>query len=69
MRYLTIVEPGPQGDYPDLRLEFGLSTWERFLRFINLRMDNQGDRVDKYHGMNRYRAKLRAHALRRNPNR
>lgn len=66
MRYLTVVDEGPNGDYPDLKLEFGLSTWERLLRFIKLMLDKKGERIDKYHGMDRYRAKLRAHAVRRN---
>lgn len=66
MRYLTVVDAGSAGDYPDLKLEYGLSTWERLLRFIKLTLDDKADRIDKYHGMHRYRAKLGAHAIRRN---
>jgi triacylglycerol lipase len=65
MRYLTVVEEGARGDYPRLKLEFGLSTWERLLRFIKLSLDDKADSIPKYHGMKRYRAKLRAHAVRR----
>ena len=67
MRYLTTAEPGANGDYPDLRLEFGLSSWQRLIRFIGLNSSGAAKRIDKYHDMRLYRDKLRAHARRRNP--
>ena len=66
MRYLTVVDAGSNGDYPKLRLEFSLSTFQRLYRFFKLRTSGKVDRIDKYHDMVRYRNKLRAHALRRN---
>ena len=66
MRYLTIAGAGPNGDYPNLRLEFALSTIQRLIRFVKLRTSRKADRIDKYHDMARYRNKLRAHALKRN---
>ena len=66
MRYLTPAAPGPNGNYPNLRLEFALSTLRRLVRFVLLRVSGQGRRIDKYHDMARYREKLRAYALRRN---
>ena len=66
MRYLTVAQPGDNGDYPGLRLEFGLSTFRRLTRFVQLRTSGTADRMDKYHDIARYRNKLRAHALRRN---
>ena len=66
MRYLTVVDAGPNGNYPDLRLEFSLSTSQRLYRFFKLRTSGKLDRIDKYHDMARYRNKLRAYALRRN---
>ena len=66
MRYLTVADAGPKGDYPNLRLEFALSTLQRLIRFYKLRTSRKADRIDKYHDMVRYRNKLRAHALRRN---
>jgi hypothetical protein len=66
MRYLTVAKPGPKGDYPKLRLEFGLSTLDRLSRFIRLKISGEAKRIDKYHNMALYRDKLRAHAIRRN---
>ena len=66
MRYLTVVDSGPNGDYPKLRLEFSLSAGQRLYRFLKLRTSNKAVRVDKYHDMTRYRNKLRAYALKRN---
>ena len=66
MRYLTVAVSGPNGDYPNLRLEFALSTAQRLSRFVRLRTSGKAVRIDKYHNMARYRNKLRAHALRRN---
>ena len=66
MRYLTVVDSGLNGDYPNLRLEFSMSTSQRLYRFFKLRTSGKADRIDKYHDMVRYRNKLRAYALRRN---
>jgi len=66
MRYLTVVAAGPKGNYPNLRVEFALSTLGRLGRFIQLHRSGQADRIDKYHSIERYRDKLRAHARRRN---
>ncbi|MEE4299272.1 MAG: lipase family protein, partial [Pseudomonadales bacterium] len=66
MRYLTVAEPGPDGDYPDLRLEFSLSSLQRLARFWGIYSAGESQRIDRYHAMSLYRAKLRAHALRRN---
>lgn len=67
MRYLTIAKPGSTGDYPGLRLEFDLSTYNRLKRFIRLRTLGEGRRIDTYHKIRQYRNKLRACALRTNP--
>ena len=67
MRYLSVADPGPNGDYPRLRLEFSLSSLQRLGRFIGLNSTGKAKRIDKYHDMSLYRDKLRAHAQRRNP--
>ena len=67
-RYLTICMAGPNGDFPRLRLEFVVSPLARIGRVIGRVMHgefNRGLRVDKYHNMNLYRAKLRAFAKKR----
>ena len=67
-RYLTICAAGPNGDFPRLRLEFAVSPLTRIVRVIGrvLRGEfNRGLRVDKYHNMDLYRAKLRAFAKKR----
>ncbi len=66
MRYLSVVPKGDDGDYPDLKVEFSLSSLGRMMRFWKLLQDGHADRIDKYHNMSRYRDKLRAHAIRRN---
>ncbi len=66
MRYLTVAEPGTDGDYPDLRVEFALSSLRRLGRFFQLWTAGEAKRIDKYHNMARYRDKLRAYAVRRN---
>ncbi len=66
MRYLSVAEPGPQGDYPGLKLEFSLSSLQRLTRFIGLHQSNKAKRIDKYHSMSLYRDKLRAQAVKRN---
>lgn len=67
MRYLTVADPGPQGNYPKLRLEFAHSSLLRLTRFVQLHIAGEAKRIDKYHDMSRYRDKLRAYAERRNP--
>jgi len=67
MRYLTLAEPGRKRDYPTLRVEFALSTYNRLKRFIGLRTSGRARRIGTYHSMAHYRSKLRAHALRANP--
>ena len=67
-RYLTICAAGPDGDFPKLRLEFAVSPLARIGRMIGrvLRGEfNRGLRVDKYHNIDLYRAKLRAFAKKR----
>ena len=67
-RYLTICASGPDGDFPGLRLEFAVSPLARIGRVIGraLRGEfNRGLRVDRYHHMDLYRAKLRAFAKKR----
>ena len=66
MRYMTVVEPGPKGDYPGLRVEFALSSMQRLVRFVGLRRSGKATRIDKYHDISRYRDKLRAQAIRMN---
>lgn len=66
MRYLSVAEPGPNGDYPKLRLEFSLSSTQRLIRFIQLWKEGSAKRLDKYHNMSLYRDKLRAQAVKRN---
>ena len=66
--YLNICAAGPDGDFPGLHLEFGVSSLTRIVRAICrvLRGEfNRGLRVDKYHNMDLYRAKLRAFAKKR----
>ncbi|MEL0113585.1 MAG: hypothetical protein VW835_17775, partial [Rickettsiales bacterium] len=66
MCYLTVAEPGADGNYLTLRLEFHLSTLNRLIRFVQLWTAGEAKRIDKYHDMSLYRDKLRAHAVRRN---
>ena len=66
MRYLSVVPEGPAGDYPNLKVEYSLSSLGRMFRFLKLLQDGKADRIDMYHNMSRYRDKLRAHAIRRN---
>ncbi|MCZ6863355.1 MAG: lipase family protein [Alphaproteobacteria bacterium] len=66
MRYLSMVSKGEDGDYPDLRVEYSLSSFGRAFRYYKRILTGQGNRIDKYHNMDRYRDKLRAHADRRN---
>ena len=67
-RYLNICTAGSNGDFPKLRVEFGVSPVARILRVIGRvrrREFNRGLRCDKYHEMELYRAKLRAFAKKR----
>ena len=67
-RYLTICAAGPDGDFPNLRLEFAVSPLARIGRVIGRAFRgefNRGLRVDRYHNMDLYRAKLRAFAKKR----
>ena len=67
-RYLNICTAGPNGDFPNLRVEFAVSPLARIGRVIGrvLRREfNRGLRCDKYHEMELYRAKLRAFAKKR----
>lgn len=67
-RYLTICAAGPAGDFPALRLEFAVSPLARIGRVIGrvFRGEfNRGLRVNRYHNMDLYRAKLRAFAKKR----
>lgn len=66
MRYLTDAAPGPNGDYPTLRVEFAVSNLRRLVHFVETCHQNRAQRIDKYHSMSRYRDKLRAYAVERN---
>ena len=67
-RYLNICTAGPNGDFPDVRVEFAVSPFARIMRVIGRvirREFNRGLRCDKYHDMELYRAKLCAFAKKR----
>ncbi len=67
-RYLNICAAGPDGDFPRLRLEFAVSPLARIARAIGRSLRGEftrGPRVDRYHNMDLYRAKLRAFARKR----
>ena len=67
-RYLSICQQGAAGNYPRLRNEFGVSSLERLWRLVLRMLRGQftrGWRIDKYHDIGLYRAKLRAYAIRR----
>ena len=67
-RYLNICAAGPDKDFPRLRVEFAVSPAVRIGRAIGRRLRGEftrGSRVDRYHKMDLYRAKLRAFAKRR----
>lgn len=66
MRYLTDAEPGDDGSYATLRVEFAVSNLRRLLHFYESCRQNRAQRIDKYHGMGLYRDKLRAYSIRRN---
>ena len=66
-RYLSMC-PAGDGTYPKLRVEYGISAPERCLRYLGLFLRGhapKAKRLDKYHDMALYRAKLRAYAIRR----
>ena len=67
-RYLNICAAGENGDFPRLRLEFAVSPMARIGRLIGRTIRGEftrGPRIDKYHNMDLYRAKLRAFAIKR----
>ena len=67
-RYLNICDAGPDGNFPRLRLEFAVSPLVRIGRMLGKTLRGEftrGPRVDKYHNMDLYRAKLRAFAKKR----
>ncbi len=67
-RYLSICQQGPKGDFPGLHNEFGVSSFERIWRLALRVIQGHftlGLRIDKYHSIDLYRAKLRAYAIRR----
>lgn len=66
MRYLTNAEPGSDGSYPKLCVEFAVSNLRRLMHLLGACRRGRGHRIDKYHKMSRYRDKLRAYAVRRN---
>lgn len=71
-RYLSICEPGPEQDYPDLVVDYGVSTLERIWRTFRRASEGawtQGARLHKYHSIGIYRAKLRSEAQRRQSSR
>ena len=66
-RYLSICEPGDNGTFPKLRNEFGIGSFERLWRYAQrlMRAEVAKKRIDKYHDIALYRAKLREFAIRR----
>ena len=67
-RYLSICEPGEDGSFPKLRNEFGISSLQRLTRYAGRLIRGEWaktKRLDKYHDIALYRAKLRAFAIRR----
>ena len=66
-RYLTMCAAG-DGTYPKLRNEYQVNGLKRFSLYVWSYFRREGlkaKRLDRYHGMEQYRAKLRAYALRR----
>ena len=67
-RYLSICEEGPDGTYPKLRNEIGVGSLERIFRYARRYLKGEvaaHKRIDKYHDISIYRAKLREYAFRR----
>ena len=67
-RYLSICEPGEDGDFPKLKNEFGIGSFKRLTRYARRLTRGewaQTKRLDKYHDIALYRAKLGAFAIRR----
>ena len=67
-RYLSICGEGPDGTYPRLRNEYGIGSLERLWRYCRQLLHGEVStrkRIDKYHDIAAYRAKLREYALRR----
>ncbi len=77
MKYLPFAEP-KEGEFPPtFRIHPGISSSERLFRYVRMffvkpvstskgRASARPDRIDRYHGMDRYREKLRAVAINRN---
>jgi hypothetical protein len=77
MKYLPFAE-AKEGEYPQtFRIHPGISSSERLFRYVRMffvkpvststgRASAKPDRIDRYHGMDRYREKLRAVAINRN---
>ena len=67
-RYLSICGEGPDGTYPNLRNEYGIGSLERLWRYCRQLLHGENStrkRIDKYHDIAAYRAKLREYAIRR----
>ena len=67
-RYLSICESGNDGTFPKLKNEFGIGSFERLWRYVHGLMRREAaakKRIDKYHDIALYRAKLREFAVRR----
>ncbi len=66
--YLTICPQKSDGDFPKLRKENGVSSFERVARQVMRTLNGEftrGVRIDNYHDISLYRAKLRAFAKKR----
>ena len=67
-RFLTICSPGDRNTFPDVRILNGVSVPERIWRSVRAVQEgtwHNGVRVDKYHQVSVYRAKLRSCAKKR----
>ena len=67
-RYLSICDPGTDGTFPRLKNEFGIGSFERLWRYVRRLARGEATttkRIDRYHDISLYRAKLRAFAIRR----
>ena len=67
-RYLSMCDEGADGTFPKLKNEFGIGSIERIFRYIRRLLRGEVSthkRIDKYHDITVYRAKLREYAIRR----
>lgn len=67
-RYLSICPEGEDGTYPDLKNEIGIGSMTRLWRYLRRLLSGEASarkRIDKYHDISIYRAKLREYAIRR----